>query len=68
VHTGGLNVTGLIELQASVTTPTYPLSGFTLTVAWAPLPAGTLFGAMAPVTVIVKSAVTASTVKVSDAV
>lgn len=63
---------GVIDAQESVMPPplgvTYPYSGLTVTVAWAPLPAGTLVGATAPVTLIVNAGDTASTVSGSAGV
>jgi hypothetical protein len=57
---------GVIDAHESVMPPPvgvrYPYSGLTVTVPWAPLPAGTLVGATAPVTLIVKAGDTASTV------
>ena len=60
---------GVIVLQYSVMPPLagvrYPLPGVTLTVPSAPLPAGTLLGAIAPVTLMVNCGVTANTVSCS---
>ena len=57
---------GVIDAHDRVIPPplgvTYPYSGLTVTVPWAPLPAGTLLGATAPVTLIVNAGDTASTV------
>jgi hypothetical protein len=50
-----------MELQDKVTVPEYPLIGFTLIVACAPVPAGTLLGAVTLLTVIVNWEVTDST-------
>ena len=65
-HTGAIVTRGVIEEQASVIPPPfgllYPLIGFTVTTPVAPLPAGTLVGATAVVTVIVNSGATDSTV------
>jgi hypothetical protein len=55
-HTGAMVTSGLIEAQESVIPPLgveYPFTGFTTTVPWEPLPAGTLAGAIAPVTLMV---------------
>jgi len=63
---------GVIEAHESVIPPPlgvrYPYSGLTVTVACAPLPAGTLVGATAPVTLIVNAGDTASTVSGSGGV
>ncbi len=71
-QTGAIVTSGVMEAQASVTPPpvglTYPLIGFTVTTPVAPVPAGTLVGATAVVTVIVNCGVTDSTVKGSPGV
>jgi hypothetical protein len=65
-HTGAIVTSGLIAAHESVIPPltgvTYPYTGFTNTVPWEPLPALTLPGAIAPVTLMVNCGDTARTV------
>ncbi len=57
-----------MELHESVTSPLYPLMGFTLITPSAPLPACTLLGATAVCTVIVNPGATDCTVRYACAV
>ena len=70
-HTGAIVTNGVMDAQASVMPPlgvTYPKTGFTVTVPWAPVPAGTLLGVTALLTLRVNCGVTARTVSESDGV
>ena len=72
MHTGAIVTSGLIVAHERVIPPPlgvwYPYTGFTVTVPCAPLPAGTLLGATALVTLMVNCGTTASTVSGSGGV
>jgi hypothetical protein len=71
-HTGAIVTNGVMDAHESVMPPfvgvTYPKIGFTVTTAWAPLPAGTLVGATELVTLMVNCGLTARTVSGSAGV